>query len=100
MEKPELDFESLSLVEQMRTIESEIDTHIRPMIVLDGGDIEIVDLKKDGEQLLLFIQYHGACVGCPSASTGTLTAIQQFLHVQLSEKIEVIPAEFRSLEEE
>lgn len=98
MEKIEVNFDELSLVQQLRVIESELDQHVRPMLVMDGGDMELIDLKEDGDKLLLFIEYLGACQGCPSASTGTLMAIQQFLHVRISDRIEVIPAQFKDLE--
>ncbi|MGL4389179.1 MAG: NifU family protein [Brevinema sp.] len=91
-------FNDLTIVQQLRVIEAELDEHVRPMLVMDGGDMELVDLKEDGDQLLLFIEYLGACDGCPSASTGTLMAIQQFLHSRVSDRIEVVPSQFKDLD--
>lgn len=91
-------FNELSLVQQLRIIESELDEHVRPMLIMDGGDMELIDLKADGDKLLLFIEYLGACNGCPSASTGTLMAIQQFLNTRVSDRIEVIPGQFKDLD--
>ena len=98
MEKIDVNFDELSLVQKLRVIESELDKHVRPMLVMDGGDMELIDLKEDGGNLLLFVEFMGACNGCPSASGGTLMAIQQFLNVRISEKIEVIPAQFKDLD--
>ncbi len=98
MEKLDIDFDGMSLVQKLRAIEVQLDEYIRPMLVMDGGDMELIDLKEDGDQILLFIEYLGACNGCPSASTGTLMAIQQFLHVRISDRIEVIPAAFKDLD--
>ena len=98
MEKLDIDFDGMSLVQKLRAIEVQLDEYIRPMLVMDGGDMELIDLKEDGDQILLFIEYLGACQGCPSASTGTLMAIQQFLHVRISDRIEVIPAAFKDLD--
>ncbi|MGL4676082.1 MAG: NifU family protein [Brevinema sp.] len=98
MERLDINFDELSLVQQLRIIESELDEHVRPMLIMDGGDMELVDLKADENNLLLFIEYLGACDGCPSASTGTLMAIQQFLHVRISDRIEVIPAQFKDMD--
>ena len=98
MQKVDVNFDELSLVQKLRVIELELDEHVRPMLIMDGGDMELIDLKEDGDNLLLFIEYVGACNGCPSASTGTLMAIQQFLHVRISERIEVIPALFKDLD--
>ncbi|MGL4561022.1 MAG: NifU family protein, partial [Brevinema sp.] len=75
-----------------------LDEHVRPMLVMDGGDMELIDLKQDGDNLLLFIEYLGACNGCPSASAGTLMAIQQFLNARVSDRIEVIPSQFKDLD--
>ncbi len=98
MEKLDINFDELSLVQKLRTIESELDEHVRPMLIMDGGDMELVDLKEDNGKLLLFIEYLGACHGCPSASTGTLMAIQQFLNVRISDRIEVIPSAFKDMD--
>lgn len=92
------DFDQLSQIQKLRLIEAELDEHVRPMLVMDGGDMEIIDLKEDGDNILLFIEYLGACNGCPSASTGTLMAIQQFLHTRISDRIEVVPAMFKDME--
>lgn len=90
----EINFDELSIVQKLRLIEDKLNQEVRPMLVLDGGDMEIVDLKEDDDgTLLLFIQYLGACNGCPSASTGTLMAIQQYLNVKISDRIEVIPVQ-------
>lgn len=98
MEKLDINFDELSLVQKLRVIEEQLDEYVRPMLIMDGGDMELIDLKEDGDSLLLFIEYLGACQGCPSASGGTLMAIQQFLNVRISERIEVIPAQFKDLD--
>lgn len=89
---PEIEnFETMNSVQQLKIISELLDQDVRPMLVMDGGDMEIIDLKEEGGALLLFIQYLGACQGCPISSTGTLTAIQQYLNVKVSERIEVVP---------
>ncbi len=42
---------------------------IRPALQADGGDVELVDVTKDG---VVKVRLVGACVGCPM-STVTLT---------------------------
>lgn len=37
---------------------------IRPAIQADGGDVELIEVTKDG---LVRVRFHGACVGCPSS---------------------------------
>ena len=39
----------------------------------------------------LYINYLGACKGCPSASIGTLSYIEQFLQKELDPNIRVLP---------
>ena len=84
-------FKAMTIVQKMKTIEQILDEEIRPMLAADGGSLELVDIKEDGDDTVLYIQYLGACVGCASASTGTLYAIQDFLDRKLDENIRVLP---------
>ncbi len=84
-------FEQMSVDEKRAAIEAIIDKHIRHMLVMDGGDMEILDIKQNGENTDIYIRYLGACNGCASASTGTLFAIEGILKQKLSDKIRVIP---------
>lgn len=45
---------------------------ILPKIRLDGGDAEIVELK----DFILYIQFKGACIGCPFSFYTLLLGIQ------------------------
>ena len=85
------DFKEMSIDEKRAAIESVIDRHIRHMLVMDGGDMEILDIKENGENTDIYIRYLGACNGCASASTGTLFAIENILKQKLDENIRVIP---------
>ncbi|MEL7482834.1 MAG: NifU family protein [Planctomycetota bacterium] len=55
---------------------------IRPAVQDDGGDIELVDVTKDG---LVRIRLHGACVGCPSSSMTLRIGIEQNLREHVPE---------------
>ncbi|NPA50562.1 MAG: hypothetical protein GXO02_02915 [Epsilonproteobacteria bacterium] len=85
------EFSQMSLEEKKDAIEAIIDEHIRHMLVLDGGDMEILDIKENGENTDIYIRYLGACSGCASASTGTLFAIEGILRQKLDPNIRVIP---------
>jgi len=61
------------------------------MLVMDGGDMEILDIKENGENFDIYIRYLGSCSGCASSSTGTLFAIENILKEKLSDKIRVLP---------
>lgn len=87
----ETPFEELTVVGQLKMVESVIDADIRPMLVMDGGNLEIIDIKNDGENIDIYIRYLGACSGCASSSTGTLYAIESILREKLSSTIRVLP---------
>ncbi|MBY7143981.1 NifU family protein [Virgibacillus sp. NKC19-16] len=48
----------------------EVITKLRPFLLRDGGDVELVDVDDDG---IVLIRLMGACGNCPS-STITLKA--------------------------
>ena len=87
----ELAFEDLTVVGQLKIVESVIDAEIRPMLVMDGGNLEIIDIKKSDGNIDIYIRYLGACSGCASSSTGTLYAIESILREKLSNAIRVLP---------
>lgn len=85
-------FDELTMVKQLKIIEEKLDEEIRPMLHMDGGDLEVIDLQKGGDGMIdLYIRYLGACSGCSSGSTGTLFAIENILQEQVSSSIRVIP---------
>ncbi|AVK81895.1 iron-sulfur cluster assembly scaffold protein [Campylobacter fetus] len=89
----DLSFEELTVVKQLKAVEAVIDENIRPMLVMDGGNMEILDIKKedvDGK-IDIYIRYLGACSGCASGATGTLYAIENILQENLSPNIRVLP---------
>jgi NifU-like protein len=84
-------FEDMTLVQQIKAIDSEIDESVRQFLVMDGGDMEVIDVKSSEEYIDVYIRYLGACNGCASSSTGTLYAIESTLKEKLSKKIRVLP---------
>jgi NifU-like protein len=85
------DFKSMSDEEKLAAVNAIIDKHIRHMLVMDGGDMEILDIKTNGEDIDIYIRYLGACNGCASSSTGTLFAIEGILKQKLNPNIRVLP---------
>jgi Fe-S cluster biogenesis protein NfuA len=49
---------------------------IRPAVQSDGGDVELVDVTKDG---VVVVRFHGACVGCPSSVMTLQSGIERNL---------------------
>ena len=62
-----------------------IDERIRPTLVMDGGDLEVMTLCGN----LLCIRYYGTCGSCPSSQTGTLLAIENLVRT-IEPEIEVV----------
>ena len=88
METP--DFASMTLVRKLKAVERILDEELRPMLAADGGDAELVDLKETAGVMEVHIQYRGACMGCPSAGTNTLSAIEAVLSQKLGVNVKVV----------
>lgn len=84
-------FAEMTVVQRLKAVERIIDENIRQMLVMDGGDMEILDIKENGAYFDIYIRYLGACSGCASSSTGTLFAIENILKEKLDENIRVLP---------
>ncbi|CBG40362.1 iron-sulfur cluster assembly scaffold protein NifU [Helicobacter mustelae] len=88
----ELSFADMTMVQRIKTVDKTINDQIRPMLLMDGGDLEILDIKDSSDgHFDIYIRYMGACSGCASASTGTLFAIEGILQENLDPKIRVLP---------
>ncbi len=85
-------FEDMTVIQKLKEIEAIIDENIRAMLIMDGGNLEIVDIRGTDDGFTdIYIRYLGACSGCASSSTGTLYAIEAILKEKLSEQIRVLP---------
>ncbi|WP_304545947.1 iron-sulfur cluster assembly scaffold protein [Sulfurimonas microaerophilic] len=84
-------FEEMTLVQQIKAVDAIIDENVRQFLIMDGGDMEIIDIKKADPYIDIYIRYLGACSGCASSATGTLYAIESTLKEKLSDKIRVLP---------
>lgn len=76
-----------NLSPEMREIEEILDRTVRPGLQGDGGDIAV--LKYEDNKV--YVYYEGACGTCPSATTGTLMAIESILRDNFNPNIEVVP---------
>lgn len=85
------DFNTMTLVQKIKAVDAVIDENLRQFLVMDGGDMEVVDIKDGDEYIDIYIRYLGACNGCASSTTGTLYAIENTLKEKLSDKIRVLP---------
>ena len=87
----EIAFANMTLVQKLKAVEKTLDENIRQMLVMDGGNLEVLDIKENGKNIDIYIRYLGACSGCASSSTGTLYAIEAVLKEKLDENIRVLP---------
>jgi Fe-S cluster biogenesis protein NfuA/NifU-like protein involved in Fe-S cluster formation len=91
LKENEMAFVDMSIVQKVKAVDKVIDEHIRQMLIADGGNMEILDIKVNGPHIDIYIRYLGACSGCASANTGTLFAIEGTLKKELDENIRVLP---------
>ena len=78
--------------ERLKLVEEILDEKIRPMLEMDGGNMEVLEGKENASHYDIYIRYLGACNGCSSGSSGTLYAIESILHDELGEEnIRVFP---------
>jgi Fe-S cluster biogenesis protein NfuA len=59
----------LALINQM------LDEQVRPYLLADGGGLKVLGLEDN----VLKVHYQGACGTCPTATTGTLYAIESMV---------------------
>ena len=85
------DFEKMTLVQKIKAIDSVVDENVRQFLIMDGGNMEVIDVKDNDENIDVYIRYLGACSSCSSSTTGTLYAIEAALKEKLSDKIRVLP---------
>ncbi len=85
------DFKSMTLVQKIKAIDAVIDENVRQFLIMDGGNMEIIDVKDAGENIDVYIRYLGACSSCSSSTTGTLFAIEAALKEKLADNIRVLP---------
>ena len=87
----EVPFNEMTLVQKIKAIDSVIDESVRQYLIMDGGNMEVLDVKQNGQYTDVYIRYLGACSGCASSTTGTLYAIESTLKEKLDPNIRVLP---------
>ena len=60
---------------------------VRPMLVADGGNIELVDVSDDG---VVKLKLTGACGSCPMSSMTLKMGVERVLKEEVPEIKEVI----------
>jgi len=70
------DFEKMSLIKKIKAIEEFLDKKIKPMLAMDGGSLELVDIREEDGITKVYVKYLGACATCASGAM-TLHAIEE-----------------------
>ncbi|NKQ40120.1 MAG: iron-sulfur cluster assembly scaffold protein NifU [Sulfurovum sp.] len=87
----DMPFMEMNMEQRVVAINKVIDDSIRQYLVMDGGDMEILDVKDNGDDIDIYFRWLGACAGCGTASMGTQFAIETALKEKLYDKIRVVP---------
>ena len=82
-------FIGLSSFKKFKAIERVLDAEVRPALHQDGGDVDVEDFRMDGDTPVVTIAYQGACLGCMSATVGTLGFIENVLKEKLDPAFKV-----------
>lgn len=82
------DFKKKTLTQKIDEIDKVIEEDIRGFLHKDNGDLDLLNVEEKNNLILVYIEYQGACVACPS-SGGTLMSMQNILQRKLSEDIRV-----------
>jgi NifU-like protein len=85
------DFSKMTMVQRIKAIDTVIDESVRQFLIADGGNMEVIDIKDNGEHIDVYIRYLGACSTCSTSTTGTLYAIETTLKDKLADNIRVLP---------
>ena len=71
----------------MRDKVEEILNKVRPALVRDGGNVELVEVEEDGTVKVKLV---GACAGCPMSTMTLKNGIERILKQEIPEVKEVI----------
>ena len=85
------DFKAMTMVQRIKAIDAVIDESVRQFLIMDGGNMEVINVKDSDPYIDIYIRYLGACNSCASSTTGTLYAIESTLKEKLSQDIRVLP---------
>jgi NifU-like protein len=69
-----------------KQVEQAIDQYVRPMLVRDGGDVEIVDIK----DTVVYCRLVGACSGCGGAGMTMKLMVERTLKDMVDDRIRIV----------
>ncbi len=69
-----------------QSVETVLNRRIRPAIQMDGGNIELVEVKEN----TVYVRLVGACHGCPSSMMTLKFGVERLLREEFPELTEVV----------
>ncbi|MBU0727223.1 NifU family protein [Patescibacteria group bacterium] len=85
MPKKKINFDKLSKNKKIKLVHKALEEEVYSALAMHEGGLEVEDI--DG--FTVYINYQGACVGCPMAETGTLMFVENTLQTKVDERIQV-----------
>lgn len=70
-------------------VEEVVEKDIRPALMRDGGDIQVVEVDEDSGTVK--IQLLGACGGCPMSMITLTTFVERYLRAKVPEVKKIVP---------
>jgi len=71
----------------MRDKVEEVLNKVRPLLIRDGGDVELIEVNDDGT---VKVKLTGACAGCPMSTMTLKMGIEKILKEEIPEVKQVI----------
>lgn len=78
-------FKDLTIVEKIKEVENILNTEVKPRLNLDGGSIELVDIKDN----IISVRLLGMCGGCVNAQNTLKSFVEKVLKEKLDASLEV-----------
>ncbi len=79
---------AMTNIQRMQKVLQVIDTDIRPRLVQDGGDIELIDVVG----VKIVVSFRGKCASCKSSHLTIKNLVEKTLREQVDSSIEVVEA--------
>lgn len=77
-------------MDTVKLIKEIIKTKVRPILVMDGGNIEFIDYK-DG---VVNVKLMGACNGCPLSSITLKNTVKNIIQEAVPEVVDIQAVDF------
>lgn len=68
---------------------------IRPSLIADGGDVELIEVRDDGT---VVVELQGSCKGCPLSSLTLANGIERILKERVPGVVAVVPNDMEDID--